>query len=717
MTDDANLHVIDDDFSDNLAEETEDQEPEQSELDKKINQHFAGVVVRKDLVKAVKGNAIVPSYVLEYLLGQYAASDDEATIQAGIGSVRQILADHYVHRNQSELVKSIIRERGRYKIIDKVTVTLNDKEDRYEAEFSNLGIKGVIVEAATVNAHPKLLVGGVWCICDIDYFHFDDARVVPWQLGSLKPIQLSNFDFDSYTSARREFTTDEWIDLLIQSIGFNPEMFGRRAKLLQLVRLIPFVERNYNLVELGPKGTGKSHIFSEFSPHGMLVSGGEVTVAKLFVNNSNGRIGLVGYWDVVAFDEFAGKKKRTDKALVDIMKNYMANKSFSRGVETLGAEASMVFVGNTSHNVPHMLKHSDLFDELPESYHDSAYLDRLHFYVPGWEVDTIRGEMFSDGFGFVVDYIAEVLKSMRNSDYSDRYQGHFKLGSDISTRDRDGIHKTFSGLMKIIYPHGEATQDEIEEILRFAVEGRKRVKDQILRIDTTMADVRFGYVDKGGEWHAVTTLEEDEYPAYYHRSRPTHGEGDMTEAGVPDGGRAAVSAPGGDAARPEPLLEGHREFQENQRGVSYHTLLLPYLAGASEIKIVDPYIRQFHQARNLMELIEALALVKDPADEVNVFLVTSENTDGSEKLQKQMEFLLRVKQAAAVAGITLDVQFDGTIHDRSIVANNGWRINLGRGLDIFQYVPSDTFDLAAKLQHYRQLKAFGVTYVREDESD
>ena len=252
----------------------------------------------------------------------------------------------------------------------------------------------------------------------------------------------------------------------MQSIGFNPELFSRRGKFFQLVRLIPFVERNYNLVELGPKGTGKSHIFSEFSPHGMLISGGEVTVPKLFVNNSNGRIGLVGYWDVVAFDEFAGKKKRTDKALVDIMKNYMANKSFSRGVETLGAEASMVFVGNTSHTVPYMLKNSDLFNELPEAYHDPAYLDRLHHYIPGWEVDIIRGEMFSNGYGFVVDYIAEVLKSMRSQDYSDRYQQYFTLSPDISTRDQDGIHKTFSGLMKILYPDGEATAEEIEEILR-----------------------------------------------------------------------------------------------------------------------------------------------------------------------------------------------------------------------------------------------------------
>lgn len=693
--------------------------PTQSELDRKINRHFPGAVVRKDLVKAVKGNAIVPSYVLEYLLGQYAASDDEATIQAGIDTVRKILADHYVHRNQSELVKSTIRERGRHRVIDKVTATLNEKDDVYQAEFANLGIKGVLVEPTTIKAHPKLLVGGVWCICDIEYFHSDDSRVVPWILGSIKPIQLSNFDVEGYLAARRAFTTDEWIDLLVQSIGFNPELFGRRAKLIQLVRLIPFVERNYNLVELGPKGTGKSHIFSEFSPHGMLISGGEVTVPKLFVNNANGRIGLVGYWDVVAFDEFAGKKKRTDRALVDIMKNYMANKSFSRGVETLGAEASMVFVGNTSHTVPYMLKHSDLFDELPESYHDSAYLDRLHHYSPGWEVDTIRGEMFSEGYGFVVDYIAEVLKSMRSQDYSDRYQQHFSLSSDISTRDRDGIHKTFSGLMKILYPHEEAAPEEIEEILRFAIEGRKRVKDQILRIDSTMADVKFGYLDRSRSWHPVSTLEEDEYPAYYHRERRQGSE--VADGTVEPSAGAAVST--GHYGTPDehtqvteaPLFEGHREFQENQRGVSFDTLLAPYLRGAEQITITDPYIRQFHQTRNLMELIEGIAATKDAADEVNVKLITSETNGGADKLRKQLEFLLKVKQGAAAGGINVDVSFSNTIHDRSIVTDTGWKILLGRGLDIFQYVTGDAFDLATRLQEYRQVKAFGVTYIHEGE--
>lgn len=691
--------------------------PEQSDLDRKINRFFPEVVVRKDLVKAVKGNAIVPSYVLEYLLGQYAVSDDEATIQSAIDLVREILANHYVHRNESELVKSMIREKGSYRIIDRVGVVLNEKADVYEASFENLGIRGVLIDPGTVKANEKLLVGGVWCICVIEYSHSDDSRVVPWILGSLKAIQMSSFKLDDYLAARREFTSEEWVDLLIQSIGFNPDLFGRRGKLLQLMRLIPFVERNYNLIELGPKGTGKSHIFSEFSPHGMLISGGEVTVPKLFVNNSNGKIGLVGYWDVVAFDEFAGKKKRTDKALVDIMKNYMANKSFSRGVQTMGAEASMVFVGNTSHTVPYMLKHSDLFDELPEAYHDSAYLDRLHCYIPGWEVDTIRGEMFSTGYGFVVDYIAEVLRSMRNSDFSDKYQPYFALGTDISTRDRDGIHKTFSGLMKIIYPTGEATSEEIEELLRTAIEGRKRVKDQILRIDATFDPVSFGYTDKAGEWRPVTTLEEDEYPAYYRMRRqsavaPT-GDEVAGESAV-DGSTAAPHATSAVAAVPveEKLFEGQRDFVENQRGVSYETLLLPYLRGAAEIELHDPYIRMNHQGRNLVELLALIASAKDPADEI-VFKLFTTLDDDPHFQQKQLQMLSQVVQEAAQQGLKVEVAKDPGGHDRWIRTDTGWRINLGRGLDIFQKSDGGWFDLGTTRQEFRQVRAFGVTYIRE----
>ncbi|MHB8963915.1 MAG: BREX system Lon protease-like protein BrxL, partial [Saccharofermentanales bacterium] len=487
----------------------------------KINANFPGLVVRKDLVKTVKGNAIVPSYVLEYLLGQYCASDDEATIQSGIEMVKDILGKHYVHRADNQLTRSIIKERGHHKVIDKVSVTLNEKDDCYEAEFSNLGIKKVIVDSGTIKAHPKLLVSGIWCIAELEYQPSDSIKIVPWILASLKPIQLSHFDLDQYLAGRKQFTTDEWIDLLIQTIGFNPAMFSRRSKMTMLVRLIPFCERNYNAIELGPKGTGKSHIYSEFSPHGILISGGEVTVPKLFVNNSSGKIGLVGYWDCVAFDEFAGKNKKVDNALVDIMKNYMANKTFSRGIETLGAEASMVFVGNTQHTVPYMLKHTNLFDELPAKYYDSAFLDRIHFYIPGWEMDVIRGELFSNDYGFVVDYLAEILRAMRNHDYSDRYRDSFALSTDISTRDRDGVNKTFSGMMKILFPDNNATREETAEILQFAIEGRKRVKDQLMRIDTTYPEVNFTYTEKDtGRIRQVTTLEEREYPQFYYKRTP-----------------------------------------------------------------------------------------------------------------------------------------------------------------------------------------------------
>lgn len=683
-----------------------------NELDQKINTHFPGLVVRKDLVKTVKGNAIVPSYVLEYLLGQYCATSDEPTIQTGIETVKEILAKHYVHRNEAGLVRSNIKEKGRYKVIDKISVDLNDKKDVYEAQFSNLGIKEVLVDSGTVKKHPKLLVGGVWCIADLEYEFTEDKSSSPWILSTLKPIQLSHFDFDGYVEARKQFTTDEWIDLLVQSIGFNPEMFGKRSKLTQLVRLIPYCERNYNLIELGPKGTGKSHIYSEFSPHGILISGGEVTVPKLFVNNSSGKIGLVGYWDSVAFDEFAGKQKRVDKALVDIMKNYMANKSFSRGVETLGAEASMVFVGNTQHTVPYMLKHSDLFCELPDKFYDSAFLDRIHFYIPGWEVDIIRGEMFSNGYGFVVDYLAEILRSLRNHDYSDRYREHFSLSSDISTRDRDGINKTFSGLMKILFPQGGATQEEVEELLRFAIEGRKRVKDQLMRIDSTYGNVRFSYLDADGQSKPVTTLEEEEYPSYYHKTIAEGAEGEILESVQPD----SPQMPSEPLAPAEPALkEKHLTFQENQKGLSFDTLLGPYLKGATAIKVTDPYIRLFYQMRNFMEFLETVVKNKAPDEEVAVHLVTMEDEFKGEQQKENFE---KMKESASAVGVNFTWEFDctGTIHARHIVTDHGWKISLDRGLDIFQhYEMNDAFTFANRLQQCRQCKAFEVTFIKTGE--
>ena len=686
-------------------------------LDDKINTHFAGLVVRKDLVKTVKGNAIVPTYVLEYLLGQYCATNDEASIQTGIDTVKEILAKHYVHRNEAGLIRSNIREKGRYKVIDRISVSLNDKDDVYEAEFANLGIKKLLVDADTIKRHPKLLVSGVWCIADVEYDHSEDKRITPWVLSTIKPIQMSHFDLEGYLQARQEFTLDEWIDLLIQSMGFDPEKFGKRSKLTQLTRLIPYCERNYNLIELGPKGTGKSHIYSEFSPHGILISGGEVTVPKLFVNNSSGKIGLVGYWDCVAFDEFAGKKKRTDKALVDIMKNYMANKSFSRGVETLGAEASMAFVGNTQHTVPYMLKHTHLFDDLPENFRDTAFLDRMHFYIPGWEVDIIRGEMFSEGYGFVVDYLAEILRAFRNQDFSDRYQQMFTLSSDISTRDRDGINKTFSGLMKILFPHGEANEEEIEEILKFSIEGRKRVKDQLMRMDTTYPAVCFSYSNTQGQEVRVATLEELEYPNYYQQkvgdvepqmALPDQAVAVEQSASLPSTPSSTVVS----KAEKALLQEQHLTFQENQKGISYDGLFGPYLKDARSLTVTDPYIRLFFQARNLMELLEIIARNKPADEEVTINLVTVADEFRQEQ---QDEWFNKIQESAASIGIQFTWEFDqtGTLHARHIITDHGWKISLDRGLDIFQqYDMNDAFSFANRMQQFRLCKAFEVTFIK-----
>lgn len=674
-------------------------------LDKKITEHFAGLVVRKDLVKAVKGNAIVPSYVLEYLLGQYCATSDEDSIQTGIQTVKEILAKHYVHRSEAGLVRSQIREKKLRKIIDRISVDLNDKEDIYQATFANLGISKVAVPASTVQKHQKLLTGGVWCIADIEYEHDEDDKSVPWILESLKPIQLSSFDFDAYLEARKRFTTDEWIDTLMQSIGFNPESFGKRSKLLQLIRLIPFCERNYNLIELGPKGTGKSHVYSEFSPHGMLISGGEITVPKLFVENrAPYKIGLVGYWDCVAFDEFAGKNKRVDKALVDIMKNYMANKSFSRGIETLGAEASMAFVGNTQHTVAHMLRHSDLFDELPPKYHDSAFLDRLHFFIPGWEVDIIRGDMFTADFGFIVDYFAEILKQQRNFDYSHLYASRFQLSEQISTRDRDSINKTFSGLMKIIFPNQDATEEELEELLAFAVEGRKRVKDQLMRIDQTYADVRFAYVRPDGKEVLVKTLEEETYPGIYFKN------GDP-EAEIEQASKPIESSSLGRESQANGPEEGHVTVKENQRGVDFDALFGPYVQGATKIVLTDPYIRKFHQVRNLMEFIESIARVKPDDERVEIELITSEVEFSPEQ---QLDFFQQIQKNCLPSGILFSWRFESGIHARHIVTDTGWKILLDRGLDVFQkYEMNDAFTLANRVQKHRACKAFEVTYLRQ----
>lgn len=466
-----------------------------TELDVLLNSHFPGKVVRKDLTKQIKEGANVPVYVLEYLLGQYCASDDDKIIEEGLDLVKRILTENYVRPDEAEKIKSIVREKGSLKVIDKVTVTLNEQKDVYEAIFSNLGIKRVIVPGNTVKKYQKLLAGGIWCIINMIYYYEEGQKTSPFIMQELKPIQMPNMDMETLFEGRKGFTEQQWIDVILRSTGLEPSSFKEREKWHFLARMIPFVENNYNICELGPRGTGKSHLYKEISPNSILVSGGQTTVANLFYNLSRRVIGLVGLWDIVAFDEVAGISFK-DKDGIQIMKDYMASGSFSRGRDQINAYASLVFIGNTNQSVSTMVKTSHLLAPFPEPMIDSAFFDRFHYYIPGWEVPKMRPEYLTNHYGLIVDYLSEYFREMRKFNYYDAIEKYFKLGRDLNQRDTIAVRKTVSGLLKLLYPHGEYDKDAVERCLRYALEGRRRVKEQLKKIGgMEFYDVHFSYID------------------------------------------------------------------------------------------------------------------------------------------------------------------------------------------------------------------------------
>jgi ATP-dependent Lon protease len=464
-------------------------------LDDLLNRHFAGRVVRKDLTKLVKEGANVPVYVLEYLLGSHCATNDETLIQEGLKTVKRVLAENYVRPDEAEKVKSIIRERGSLKIIDKVTVTLNDKRDVYEAFLSNLGIKEIEVSSLFVKRYEKLLAGGIWSIVTLHYLYEEGQKSSPFVIEDLKPIQMPNMDMEAFYEGRREFTETEWIDVLLRSTGMEPSNFDLRVKWHLLARMVPLVENNYNLCELGPRGTGKSHIYKEISPNSILVSGGQTTVANLFYNMGSRRVGLVGLWDVVAFDEVAGISFK-DKDGVQIMKDYMASGSFARGKDSVNAYASMVFVGNINQPVDTLVKTSHLLAPFPETMIDTAFFDRFHAYVPGWEIPKMRPEFFTNQYGMIVDYLAEFMREMRKRTYADGINKFFKLGRDLNQRDTIAVKRTVSGLLKLLYPHEDYDKEAVRRCLEYALEVRRRVKEQLKKLGgMEFYDVHFSYID------------------------------------------------------------------------------------------------------------------------------------------------------------------------------------------------------------------------------
>ena len=692
-------------------------------LQKKVMNTFIGKVVRKDLAFLVKGGLPVPTYVLEYLLGQYCASDDEEVINEGLEKVKQVIKNNYVHRAEAESVKGIIRENGTHRIIDKVTVTLNEKNDEYQATFANLGLSGVPIGTEYVRKNPKLLSGnGVWCIVTIGYLSGDSIKM-RWEIQNLKPIQISNIDIQEYIDQRSSFTTDEWIDFLMHTVGLNPEAMNRREKFITLARLLPHVENNFNFMELGPKGTGKSHVFQELSPYGVLVSGGDVTSARLFVRMSGKKeeLGLVGYWDVVAWDEFEQQKGRNvDAVLIDTMQNYLANKSFNRGKGTHEASASMSFVGNTKHTVPYMLKNSHLFESIPTSFIKGAFLDRIHLYNPGWEIKMLKKDSFSKGYGLITDYLAAVLHALRNDDRTAILKDYAKFDGSLSERDHLAIRKTFSGMMKLIYPDGKMTDQEAYELVDFAAESRKRVKDQLYVVDETFKaePAKFKYINlKTGIEMSVETLEKVSNALIVPINSPSATVGGgltdsdtkpMNEGmpeGNPDGQQPTTKESATKRPRIPVLAEKSVPVRMGQTGISYEKLFAPYVADAREIIVEDPYIRTSWQLKNFMEFVTMLIDTR-PVDDLKLVLYTNEEED---KIPELIDKFDDIKDDLAGYGIEFEYKFRD-FHDRCIKTDTGWTITLGRGLDMFEKY--NTYSIASSSQEMRKCKEFTATFLK-----
>lgn len=479
-----------------------------NELDIKLNQYYGGKVVRKDLTKSIKEGANVPSYVLEYLLGMYCATDDAEDIEHGVSMVKNVLADNFVRPDEAEKIKSKIRERGRYKIIDKVSVKLNEHTDSYEGTIFNININKVFIDDAYVKKYEKLLCGGIWCIIDMEYLYDENAKGSPFTIASLKPIQMPATDLEEYIEGRKHFTLDEWIEVICRSVGMEPSNLDEHTRWHLVARMIPFVENNYNICELGPRGTGKSYVYDELSPYSILISGGQTTVANLFYNMGKHQVGLVGTWDVVAFDEVAGINMK-DKDGIQIMKGYMANGSFSRGKESINANASMVFIGNINGSIENLVRVSHLLSPFPKDMIDTAFFDRFHHYLPGWEIPKMRPEYFTDAFGFISDYFSECLREMRKHNFSDAIQKYFRLGKDLNQRDTIAVKRTVSGLLKLLFPDGSYQKEDVRKCLEYALIGRRRIKEQLKKIGgLEFFDVHFSYIDlEDNEERYVSTPE------------------------------------------------------------------------------------------------------------------------------------------------------------------------------------------------------------------
>lgn len=665
------------------------------ELDQKLTQVFDGKVVRKELVHRIKKGTNVPTFVLEFLLARYCASDEEAEIQAGLEAVLDTLSDNYVRPNEANKAQSVVATKGKHRFIDKVHVNYVEKDRRHWAALENFDSRRVAIAEKFYRDNDRLLQGGLWCEVTIAYNEIEDDDYA-FYIEDLRPIQLSRFSFEQYCEGRNEFSRNTWMDVILRSVGLEPAKLTPRVKMHFLARLLPLVEPNFNFIELGPRGTGKSYFFSEFSPYSTLISGGQATKATLFYNNQRKKIGLVGFWDTVAFDEVGGIKVK-DPDTIQIMKDFMANGRFSRGVEVI-ADASMAFVGNFDLSVKQVV-HSevyDLFQPLPKEF-DLAVMDRFAFYLPGWEMPKNSSEFLTNNYGFITDYLAEAFHyQLKNTNRYEEVSKRIRLGKEVEGRDEKGINKTVSGLLKILHPSTPPSDEEFEEYVAYAVECRRRVKEQMnkRKTDDEFALINLSYISPDGQEKIVYCPESETAPATQEPSRKNiHSEdgkeADEAEARPVESKKTAKPAssqqklddPAGEVIDQEldELQEQHFTIHYGAAGYSYESLMGPYLVGAKKIEVEDPYIRATHQVQNFVRFCEAV--LKVPTIR-KIVLTTSYDDDTDVK--QLSERLSELKQSLIEVDVELEVKVNEHMHDREIRIDNGWVVKIGRGLDFYQ---------------------------------
>jgi ATP-dependent Lon protease len=659
------------------------------ELDNKLNTVFEGKIVRKDLLHRIKKGTNVPTFVLEFLLARYCASNEPAEIQAGMEAVLNTLQDNYVRPDEANAAQSKVATKGKHRFIDKIHVQYIEKEKRHWAELENFNSKRIAIAEKFYRDNDRLLEGGIWAEVTIAYNEIDDDDYA-FYVEDLRPIQLIRFDFDHYCEGRQKFTRDEWMDVVLRSLGLEPGKLSKRLKFHFIARLATFAEANFSFIELGPRGTGKSYFFSEFSPYSTLVSGGQATKAILFYNNARKKVGLVGFWDIVAFDEVAGIKMK-DQDTVQIMKDYMANGRFSRGAEVI-ANASLAFVGNIDHSVDqivHSTEH-DLFMPLPSQI-DLAIMDRFACYLPGWEMPKNSSEFLTNNYGFITDYLAEAFhyQFSRTNRYEE-VNRRIRLGKSVEGRDEKGIKKTMCAFLKILHPVGAPTDEEFEEYVAYALEGRRRVKEQMnkRKPDDEFALVNLSYFNAAGEEIIVYCPESKDVP---ETQRPVRKDinikfgdkqepKDETKHTPEEAVRDSLFAVPTESTKNEPeLKEQHYSIMYGDTGYSYETIVGPYLSSAKEITVEDPYIRQPHQIQNFVRFCE---MIIKSASIKKINLITG--YDETMKVADLQDKLGELKQSLLELDMILDIQINENIHDREIKIDNGWIIKIGRGLDFYQ---------------------------------